>query len=152
MANGKYAELMLVLPPSWPLMDDDGFDERRHFWPLRVLKELARLPHEFNTALGFGHTIPNGDPAQPYGPGTKLCGALIAPMLFAPDGADTITYGDRSISLFGVWTLYDEEMRFKLAHGFDALIDKLDEARVSEIVEVDRASAVPQRRRGLFRR
>ena len=40
--------------------------------------QLARLPHEFQTLLWQGHTVPNGDPALPYARNTKLCGALVA--------------------------------------------------------------------------
>ena len=84
-AGDLYAELMLVLPPTWPTPDDPDFESPSGYWPYRLLKELARLPHEYDTLLWTGHTVPNGDPPQPYGPNTKLCGALIAPMLIAPE-------------------------------------------------------------------
>ena len=29
------------------------------FWPIQMLKFLARFPHEYKTWLGWGHTIPN---------------------------------------------------------------------------------------------
>src|SRR3954453_24130197 len=52
----------------------------------------------------------------------------------------------------GVWALHADEMQYKLDHGFNALLDHLDEAKVSELLEADRPSCVPRRRRGLFRR
>jgi hypothetical protein len=44
----RFAELLCVLPADRPV---------------RRLKTLARLPHEHDTGLGPGHTIPHGDPA-----------------------------------------------------------------------------------------
>ena len=59
------AELMIALPAEWKLADSQLEDER-WYWPIRNLKALARLPHEYETWLGFGHTVPNGDPPEPY--------------------------------------------------------------------------------------
>lgn len=57
----RYAELVISLPPFWPL-DEQSWRDERHYWPVRLLKTLGRLPHEYDTWLGVGHTIPNGDP------------------------------------------------------------------------------------------
>jgi hypothetical protein len=60
-----FGELTLALPPTWP-MDDAAWSDERHYWPVRLLKFLARLPHEYDTWLGDGPTIPNDDhPALP---------------------------------------------------------------------------------------
>ena len=72
---------MLVLPPTWPTEGDPAFETDEGYWPYRLLKTLARLPHEFQTRLWLGDTVPNGDLPQPYARNTKLCGALIAPMV-----------------------------------------------------------------------
>jgi hypothetical protein len=148
MEDGTLMELLIVLPPTWP-MDEASWRDERHYWPVRALKELARLPHAYGFSLGDGHTVPNGDPPAPYGPGTRLCGALIAPPVVTPhepvEGApDTL--------LRAVYFLYQEEMDLKLERGFDALVDAFDEAGVSEIVEPDRPSAVKKRKKrfGLF--
>ena len=53
---------------------DPDFETPGGYWPYRMLKELARLPHEFDTFLWKGHTVPNGDPPQPYGPNTPAVG------------------------------------------------------------------------------
>jgi hypothetical protein len=153
MANGQFAELMLILPPSWPTLDDPEFSTREGYWPYRLLKELARLPHEYRTALGPGSTVPNGDPPAPYSGNTELCGAMIAPMLMPnDDGAETIAYDGREIELLAVFPLHADEMRVKLDDGLDRLWELLDEARIMEILHEDRPSCVPKRRRGLFRR
>jgi len=57
----RWAELVLCLSRDWPVGQTDINDER-HFWPLPWLWKLARFPHEYRTWLGYGHTVPNGDP------------------------------------------------------------------------------------------
>jgi hypothetical protein len=155
MRDNRSVELMLVLPPTWPTLGQPGFETHAGFWPYRLLKQLARFPHEHGTALWGGHTIPNGDPPLPYGPNTKLCGALIGPIVHADtEDAHTIRYRDRDINLFAVWLLHADELAFKHSHGAGELFDLLDSAGVSEIVHADRHSAAepPRRRRRLFHR
>jgi hypothetical protein len=129
----RYAELVLSLPPSWPV--------REAGWPLGLLQDLAELPHRFETLLWSGHTIPNGDPPEPYAAGTQLCCALIGPTLLLPDEFTHLSAAGRDITFLGVILLTEAEMQLKLEHGLDALYDKLDEAEVSEMVQADRASA-----------
>ena len=60
-----YAELSICLPQDWKVSEED-FEDEKNYWPIRWLKFLARFPHEYNTRLFQGHTIPNGDPATPF--------------------------------------------------------------------------------------
>jgi hypothetical protein len=153
MADGSHAELMLVLPPTWPTPGSPAFGEQSATWPYVMLQELAWLPHAFDTTLGEGHTVPNGDPAQPYAPDTCLCGALIARPLVQPDGFAELRVGEREIEIFAVIPLHADEMDLKLAKGTVALYDLLDEALVTEILDVGRPSvAPPRKRRRMFRR
>jgi hypothetical protein len=48
-----YAELSIALPPRWPV-SMAAFRDRRFYWPIRLLKELARMPHESQTFLSAG--------------------------------------------------------------------------------------------------
>lgn len=153
MLGGVYAELMLALPPTWPKHGDPEFEAEEAYWPFRLLKTLARLPHEYETRLWEGDTVPNFDPPEPYAPNTKLCGALIGPMVL-PDqeGAEVFEYDGREIRLFAVWPLHKDEMQVKLDDGLDRLLDLMDEARLLEIVDPDRPSVVPRRGLRMFRR
>ncbi len=147
-----FAELTLALPPDWPMGDDDWRDERQ-YWPVRLLKVLGRLPHEYDTWLGNGHTIPNDDPPEAYAPGTQLCGAIVADPLLPPEAVRRLDRPAGPIRFYGVVPLHAAELDFKLAEGADALYDRLSHARVCELVDAGRASVVPEpRRRGLFRR
>lgn len=141
------AELMLCLPKGWPLGDSDLLSEV-NYWPIRLLKSLARLPHEYQTWLGVGHTVPNGDPAQAYADGTELAGALIAPPLTLDVAAHQFQSKQGSVNIYSVVPLYDQEMNLKLAQGTDSLLDKLDQHGVSELLDPKRE---PVTRRKLFR-
>jgi hypothetical protein len=148
----RYAELMMVLPPTWPGVERAEFGGPAGHWPYKLLQDLARLPHEYETWLWEGHTVPNGDPPQPYAPNTKLCGALLAPPVIAPEGAETLVVGEREIHLFAVFPLHADEMQLKLDRGLDALYDLLDAAAVTEVLHADRPSLVPRRRKFFGRR
>ena len=139
------AELLIVLPPSWDLEDEP------QQWPIGVLRFLAHLPHEYDTWLGEGHTVPNGDPPEPYAHGTGLCGAMLVDPTLVPDGFDVLEREDGPIRFYGVALLHADEMQFKLDNGAGELLQRFD--GVPEAVQPDRPSvAPPRRRRGLFRR
>jgi hypothetical protein len=89
----RFVELMVTLPGMWHL-DQDSFKDEAWYWPIRLRKELARFPHKYSTWLGFAHTVPNGDPAEPYAPGTKFCGAIILPSVTVPDGFHRLRIDD----------------------------------------------------------
>ena len=52
------AELAIALPADWKV-DQEAFRDERWYWPVRLLKTLARLPGECHTWLGWGHTVDN---------------------------------------------------------------------------------------------
>lgn len=145
------AELTLALPPEWPL-EQAAWEDERHYWPVRLLKFLARLPHDYDTWLGNGHTIPNDDPPQPYAPGTALCGAIVAAPVLAPQAFELLDADGGPVNFYGVIALHAAELDHKLRAGADALYADLQAAGVSELVQPGRPSTVAPRRRGLFRR
>jgi hypothetical protein len=134
----SYAELLLALPPDWPLMREDLQDER-HYWPLRLLKVLARLPHEYDTWLGLAHSVPNGDPSEPYAANTGFRGAVLAPPVLAPEGFGCLhVTPEMPIHFLAVLPLYREELKLKLDRGAEALFARLDQAGVNELVDLKR--------------
>jgi Suppressor of fused protein (SUFU) len=143
----RYAELMLALPAGWP-MEDDAMSSELHYWPLRLLKFLSRLPHEYETFLYHGHTIPNEDPPVPYADGTELCGAIIGPPVLGPAGIEQFEVGDgRVVHVYAVIPIHEDEMELKLEKGADALWELFDGAGVTELVDPERESVVPRKRR-----
>lgn len=148
-AAPRYAELMITLPPDWKL-DSESFNSEEWYWPLRLLKTLARLPHKYSTWLGLGHTMPNGDPSEPYAPNTRLSGAMIIPPLSAPESFHTLRIDEeKTIAFYSVLPLYSAEMDLKLRKGANALFDKLDAKHIGDVVDLQRPD-VAKKRFGLF--
>ena len=48
--------------------------DERWYWPIRLLKSLARLPINCDSWLGHGHTVEN---REPFAENTKLCTATL---------------------------------------------------------------------------
>lgn len=151
----RFAELMVQLPAEWRIdalsVTPPPDDLERWYWPMRWLKQLARLPHEYQTWLGACHTIPNGDPPAPFSPETKLCGWMLLPSVSAEPEARTITLSDgRIVNLYCLYGLHMEELSLKLNKGADSLLDAFDKFGVSEILQLDRQPAVRKKLFGLF--
>jgi len=133
-----FAELMLCLPPSWPL-EHGNFKEERNYWPLRALKMLARMPHEYATWLAPGHTVPNGNPPKPFAENVGFTCALIArPLTTSDEFYDLPTTSGKIIHFYSVVPLYAEEMTLKLESGMEALFPGFDKHGVTEIVDIAR--------------
>ncbi|MFD0782940.1 suppressor of fused domain protein [Micromonospora azadirachtae] len=136
-----YAELMLSLPSDWPLTEVTGLNEDPSGWPVRVLKEIARLPHEYGTWIGEWHSVPNGEPAQPYAAGTPFAGIVVTPMLRVAPEARTIEVSDGSrIALLALIPLHPDEVKIKIEGGTSALIEVLDRGQVTELLDPHRPS------------
>jgi Suppressor of fused protein (SUFU) len=146
-AEFEYAELMIKLPASWKV----GSNEDRWFWPLKWLKRLARLPHEYQTWIGSLHTIPNGDPAKPFASGTKLCCWMLVPLLDVEEGDRRIELKDgRTVNIYSLLALHPEEVSLKLNKGAEALIEAMDAAGVDDVLQVARPPVVKKKLFGLF--
>ena len=149
------ARLLLHLPASWKVdalkATPPPADLERWYWPIRWLKQLARFPHEYQTWLGFGHTIPNGDPPSPFSPETKLCGWFLLPPIGVEDEARQVTLSDgRTVHLYCLHALHLAEMALKLNKGSDALLDAFDAAGVGEELRLDRPAVVRRKLFGIF--
>jgi hypothetical protein len=135
----EYAELLICLPPDWKLSQED-FGDEANYWPVRWLKTLARLPHDYRTWLGAGHTVPNGDPPEPFADNTDLCGMLVLPPVRFGDDFPVLEAGGKRIGFYALIPLYADEMAFKLEHGTGDLLDRFDAAGVDEVVDIGRPS------------
>lgn len=138
----SYGELMICLPPSWK-MDQDAFKDERHYWPIRWLKTLARLPHEYGTWLSHHHTIPNGDPAEPLAKDSPFTGfMLVEPMTTSVDFHELMVPPQQVIHFYAVLPLTSDEMSFKLQCGAAALCERLSKRKVTELVNPNRRSVL----------
>ena len=146
--ESKYAELVLSLPPDWPLTKE-ALANDRNYWPIRWLKVLARLPHRYNTWLWASHTVPNGDPPQPFADNTQLCCALILIPFLVPESFLSLEVDpSTTIHFLSFVPIYKEEMNLKLQKGLDPLLSLFEKAKVSELLDINRPNTC---KHGLFR-
>lgn len=138
VSDRRYAELTLLLPPDWPV-SQEAFQDESWYWPLRLLKMLARFPHEYQTWLWMDHTIPNGDPPEPFDPSTELCCALLSAPSSLPKEFSTLRIdARRQVAFLSLLPLYKEEMDFKLSKGSDKLLRRLSDAGVTDVLDARR--------------
>ena len=131
------AELAIALPPDWKIHEDDEV----HYWPIRLLKNLARLPIEDDTWLCWGHTIDNR--ARCYAENTKLTAALIVSAQIK-GGGDTVCplpNGDE-VNFYQIIPLYRDELNYKFDRSAKELLNLFDERRVSFVIDPERHSAL----------
>jgi len=131
------AELAIALPADWKL-DQESMKDERWYWPIRLLKGLARFPIECETWLGCGHTMDN---EEPFAGNTKLCASILIEPQNAEDGSEVcVLPGGEEVNFYQVIPLYEDELNYKLEHDADALLDKM--AGISFVVNPTRQDAI----------
>ena len=136
------AELVIALPPDWKL-DGESMEEARWYWPIGLLKVLARLPIASDTWLGWGHTM---DKQSPFAEGTKLKAAILTGPQGVEEGGEVCTLpSGEEVNFYQVIPLYQDEMEYKMEHDADALLEKME--GISFVVNPTRQDAIT---RGTF--
>ena len=134
-------ELMMTLPESWKFAD----------WPVQYLQSLSRIPRDKPEAwLGWGHTIPNGDPPQPLTPRTELCGVIIAPSLLVPIAFYQTNLDGERVAFYSAIPLYNEELQLQTREGMAALLERLVQNDVNDVVDLKRRNVAKKKRFGIF--
>lgn len=131
------AELAIALPTNWKL-DQESIKDEQWYWPIRLLKSLARLPIANDTWLGYGHTMDN---ENDFTENTKLCAAILVAPQDMEDGGEVCTLpSGEDVNFYQVIPLYRDEMEYKIAHDADALLDKMN--GISFVVNPTRQNAI----------
>lgn len=117
------SELMMFVPDNWDLTEE-GMRDDNNYWPIKLMKQMARFPHLYNTWLGYGHTVPNYEGYEPYSENTGLNGIVLT--MFKEEISIVDTKDGNKINLYYVIPLYKEEVEYKLEYGMDALMEKLE--------------------------
>ena len=131
------AELAIALPADWKL-DQESMKDEKWYWPIRLLKSLARLPIASDTWLGFGHTMDN---QEDFAENTKLCAAILTGPQGTQDGSEVCPLpGGEEVNFYQVIPLYEDELDYKLEHDADALMNKM--RGISFVVNPTRQNAI----------
>ncbi|WP_271770009.1 suppressor of fused domain protein [Aquimarina algiphila] len=148
--NAAYAELCICLPEEWKISQED-FEDDSNYWPIYWLKFLARFPHEYDTWLGFGHTIPNGDPPAPFTENTGLNTMLLLPSIALGEEFMSLELENKTVNFFALIPLYTEEVALKMKKGVDSLFDGFDKHKVTDILDLNRPNTAKRKKIfGLF--
>lgn len=129
----EFSELVIFLPSEWNIKGE----EEKWFWPIRWLRNMARLPFEENTWIGFGHTV---DCQEPFADNTKLSAMLfLTPLDRRNHSAMVKLSNHRRIKFYQLCPIYHEEMEFCLkSSDIDDFIELLSDEDLRLIVNVDR--------------
>ena len=142
----KLAELCFLLPATWPL-ERDKWDESQE-WTLLWLKYLAAMPRKTGDWLGYGHTIPNGEPPQALDVSTEAVSVMLIPPVSLPEKFARLRVGDSDAEIINFWALVPlmaDELRMKMQARTPTLLEKMEKAKLSDILEPGRRSVLASR-------
>jgi hypothetical protein len=139
----EYGEFMICLPKEWKL-DDESLKNEDYYWPIRMMKFMARFPHEYKSWLSFGHTLPNGNPSRTYTDKVGFTGVLVdLPVTIQNIKFPVVQIDEQTkVFIYAPYPVYENEMEFKLKNGNDALIELFDENNITELLDPNRKSVI----------
>ena len=130
----QYAELFIQLPPDWKYME---IDSPEWGWPIHWLRSNAQYAHQNQTWLGGPVClVANDDPPEPLAPNTEMSTLLL---LVTPH--EFTTKDGKRIRFYQMSPLHTAERQLEIDHGVPALLNALDKAGVSMVVDINRPSA-----------
>ena len=132
----EHAEYVICVPADWKLQCPG----MNYYWPIKVLKDMARLPVWGNTWLAFGHTSQADEAGSPYASGTSFNSVVLdlAPSLDGEPAHVRLSSG-KLLNFYQLIPLYPEELKFKMENNSEVLLDKLDELGIQyRVVDVNR--------------
>lgn len=128
------AELVIALPKDWDIQSKD----RQWYWPILLLKDLARLPGQMDTWLGWGHAV---DDPEPYADNVPFSSAILIGAQAGDEDASICKLPDGDeVNFYQVIPLYREESAFHTEKGADALLEHL--RAVSWVVDPTRPNVL----------
>lgn len=111
------AELVICLPPNWTFDPDVPGS----MWPVELLNRIAHLPVKHRSWIGWGHSV---DYSKPFNSETDQSAVLLLGPAFGEGSSVCHLSGGEDVNFYQVIPLYDVEMRYKIDHGTDALLDR----------------------------
>jgi hypothetical protein len=137
-----HLELMMSLWEGWKL-DAESMQRAEWNWPVRTLQELARRSKE--THIRWGDLIANGEPPKPYAPATKLCAVLVVPSLLVPTAFYELETDAKRIGFYAAVPIYKEEWQLGLKHGAKALMERIVDRDVNDVIDLKRKNVARPR-------
>lgn len=135
----QWAEICALLPATWPLDAALWQNDLDFGWPMREVQRVVRFARETQTWLGFGHSIPNGNPPAPFAPSTQQCASFLIPPLELPEKFARLRLEDGEIlNFWAIVPIYANELAVKVNQKAPTLIEKLSVKGVSDVIDPTR--------------
>ncbi len=134
-----YNELFMFLPADWKFADAGRQmtrEEQEDAWIINYIKFLARFPHEYNTWLAYGHTLPNGPQYAPLCDKTRMGGVVLSQTGDELGGFEA--KDGNMINLLMVIPAYQEEIEYKLKYGMDGLNEVFSKNKMPMVLDLNR--------------
>lgn len=134
-SDWHFAEVCVLLPPDWPLDPEIWESDLDFGWPMREVQRIVATVREEETWLGFGHTFPNGQPPEPFAPGTGQCASFLLPPVEMPEKFTRLRLSDGEIlNFWAIVPIYADELALKVNQKASMLVEKLTVKLVSDII------------------
>ena len=131
------AEYVIFLPKDWDIKSSKEED----YWPIRMLKDVARLPILTESWLTYGHTVQMNEDASPVAENTQFNSCvLIGSIGKNNQDVEPLKTGlfGKTINFYQIYPLYNEEMEFKLEHSLDELSERIRVEDMDPVVNIHR--------------
>ena len=135
------AEYVIFLPKDWNLESAKEED----YWPIRMLKYIARLPIRSDDWLCDSHSVLLTEEGNTIAPNAGFNSCVILPST-GKNGQEVkplkLDLFGKKVAFYQLFPLYPEELEFKLKHSFDELMERLD-ASNNMIININRKNCCP---------
>lgn len=132
------AELLINVPKTW-LFNSIALQKEKYYWVIRFLLKTASLPLNNNLSLGWGYTI--GSEAPLTEEADFLGAVLLYPGIFGEKSFSCSLPNGEKVNFYQLIPLYEEEIKFKIDHGIDKLLEKCPD-ELLEVIDTKRMNAV----------
>jgi hypothetical protein len=75
----------------------------------------------------------------------SFVGVILIPSVTLPEDFLSIKSNDKTINIYSMIPLYQEEMDYKLKYGTDGLLSKFDKFGIREIIDINRPNTCKKR-------
>jgi hypothetical protein len=131
----RLAELSMALPPDWRF-HGKALERERFLWPVKLLIEMASVAAVRGDWIWYHHAwMVHGSLA----PNVPFTGALLHPSVRLPEESWKLTVEPGiDVWFLSVYPLHPGEVELWKREGAHALIDRLTEAGVTDLVDLAR--------------
>ena len=137
--NNQFAELVMILPKNAKAEDIESNDEKKR-WPFEHIRQIAREVLSDESIISFGTTFTYDEDENFCFPGTNFNSSIILNTKTLPESFVNIKFNSTIIHLYSVVPLYLQEFIFVEQNDVNLLLDKFNEYKISEIIDIDRVN------------